>query len=78
MRIRWLNTAERAFRRISERDQRAILAKLSRSAETGAGDVTRLVDRPEHRFRHRDWRVVFTRDDGILVIRFAHRSKVYR
>jgi mRNA interferase RelE/StbE len=59
-------------------DQTAIVGKLIRYAETGAGDVVKLVGEPGYRLRHGDWRAVFELIDGVYVVRIAHRRHVYR
>jgi mRNA interferase RelE/StbE len=61
--------------------ERRVIAAMSRFAETGQGDVKRLVDRgAELRLRVGDWRVRFRfdRDAGcIYVIHVKHRSEAY-
>jgi mRNA interferase RelE/StbE len=54
------------------------MKKLTRFAETGAGDIKRLQGRPESRLRMGDWRVIFTADGGnILVAAVGHRRDIY-
>lgn len=78
MKVEWRPAARKAFLRLPAADQTAIQDKLERYVETGAGDVTRLVGATALRLRHRDWRVIFEVEDGILVVRVAHRSVAYR
>jgi mRNA-degrading endonuclease RelE of RelBE toxin-antitoxin system len=59
-----------------------VRAALERFADTGAGDVRRLVD-PGKRLRLRvgDWRVILALDDDpptVRVLRVLHRREAYR
>ena len=57
---------------------KAIVAKLERYAETGAGDVKTLVGRPGKRLRVGDYRVVFEEDaTTIRVLTVGPRGGVY-
>ena len=51
--------------------------KLSIFAETGEGDVKRLVGQPYHRLRHGEWRAIFEIKGDVLVVRIAYRREVY-
>ncbi len=57
---------------------RAIIAKIERYAETGAGDVEALVGRPGKRLRVGDVRVIFEEDaTTIRVLTLGPRGGVY-
>ncbi len=57
----------------------AIMAKLDRYAETGAGDVKTLAGRTGKRLRCGDYRVIFEEsDDEIRVLGLGPRGDVYR
>ena len=60
------------------KDRAALIAKLEAYAATGEGDVTRPVGSDYLRLRHGDWRAIFEIEDGMLVIRLAHRRSVYK
>ena len=78
MKIRFSHEARRGLKRMPLADQTAIVQKLIRYAETGVGDVVKLVGEPGFRLRHGDWRAVFELVDGMYVVRIAHRRNVYR
>ena len=78
MEIRFAPTARKGLRRMPISDQAAIVDKFIRYAETGAGDVIKLVGEPRYRLRHGDGRAVFELLDGVYVVRVAHRRDVYR
>jgi mRNA interferase RelE/StbE len=76
--ITYRPAALRALTGLPKRDRLAILAKLARYAETGAGDVRALAGRPGSRLRVGDYRVVFVEDEaGIDVALIGHRRDVY-
>jgi len=56
------STALRKQRAVSQ----AIIAKIERYAETGAGDVKALVGRPGKRLRVGDFRVIFEEDSTTI------------
>jgi mRNA interferase RelE/StbE len=62
--------------------QRRILEAIGRLAATGQGDVRPLQGRAgEYRLRVGDWRVIFSREAGLLVIlilRVQPRGDAYR
>jgi mRNA interferase RelE/StbE len=60
------------------KDAKRILAKIDRYAETGAGDVTRLVSSSTSRLRVGNYRVVFeeTQTD-IFVTKIGPRGSIY-
>lgn len=68
------STALRKHRAVSQ----AIIAKIERYAETGAGDVKALVGRPGKRLRVGDFRVIFEEDSTtIRVLTLGPRGGVY-
>ena len=78
MRVNYRPSALKALNQMPAKDRDAIKAKLALYAENGTGDVIKMVGTDEWRLRHGKWRAVFVIEDGILVIRIAHRRKVYR
>ncbi|MBX9907192.1 MAG: type II toxin-antitoxin system RelE/ParE family toxin [Beijerinckiaceae bacterium] len=65
--------------KLAPAERKAIIAKLSRYAETAAGDVTRLQGRPEFRLRQGDYRVLFQETETkITVVEVGHRSDIYK
>ena len=55
-----------------------IVAKIERYADTGAGDVTRLVGSPYFRLRIGDFRVIFAESASeIEILKIAPRGEVY-
>jgi mRNA interferase RelE/StbE len=54
------------------------LKKLQRFAQTGAGDVTPLVNRQDKRLRIGKYRLIFMEtDDKIIVTEFGKRETIY-
>jgi mRNA interferase RelE/StbE len=79
MKVVYESAALKALSRMPIRDSKALRSKLRTYAETGVGDVTRLVSCPgEWRLRHGDWRAVFIIEGDIVVIKIAHRREIYR
>ena len=78
MKLEFTRTAIRDLRRMPAKDRSAIVAKLEIYAKSGKGDVKQLQGRKEYRLRHGNWRALFEISDGVIVIRVAHRSKVYK
>jgi mRNA interferase RelE/StbE len=75
--IQYSQAALAALRKHRNEAER-ILAKLERYAETGAGDVTRLVGSSYFRLRVGDFRVVFAESAAeIEVLKIAPRGEVY-
>jgi mRNA interferase RelE/StbE len=75
--IRYANDALRALRK--HRTQAAfITAKIERYAETGAGDVAKLVGQPASRLRAGDYRVIFQETaTEISVLAIGARGEIY-
>ena len=78
MRVNYRPSALKALNEMPAKDRNAMKSKLAIYAETGAGDVIKMVGTDEWRLRHEQWRAVLVIEDGILVIRIAHRRKVYK
>lgn len=70
--------ARKGLKRMPLRDQDAMERKLRIYAETGVGDVIKLVNRDKWRLRHGDWRAVFLLINDVIVIEIAHRRDIYR
>ena len=76
--ITYANTALSQLRK-HRSEAAAIMAKLERYAQTGAGDVSRLVGRPGMRLRVGDYRVIFEEDEHhIRVLAVGPRGEIYR
>jgi mRNA interferase RelE/StbE len=55
-----------------------IMGKVDRYAETGAGDLTRLVGSEAKRLRDGDFRIVFVETEAeVLVTRIGPRGAIY-
>ena len=81
--VRWQPRARRDLKRLDRSGQRRVVDVVERFAQTGEGDVVRLVNvaPAEYRLRIGDWRVRFSCDDegGLLhVLRVLLRGKAYR
>ncbi len=63
---------------MNARDRDAIDRKFEQFAETGVGDVKKLVGSNRFRLRHGVWRAVFVIQGDIIVVEIAHRREVYR
>ncbi len=74
-----------AFTRSAARDLRKyqsvaarLVAKITRYAETGAGDVTQLVGSSAKRLREGDFRVIFEETpEEIIVTKIGPRGAIY-
>lgn len=78
MQIAYTNAARKGLKKMPATDRLALIAKLGTYAATGEGDVKKLVGSKYYRLRHGDWRAIFEIEDGVLVIRVAHRREVYK
>lgn len=78
MTVSYLPAARKALKTMPRSDRNVLMEKLDRYAATGEGDVKKLGGSSAYRLRHGDWRAIFTLDDGVLVVRVAHRREVYR
>lgn len=82
-RIIYQRDAAKAVERLPEREQHAIFAKVKQlaAAPYDMPGVKRLQGSPAYRLRVGDYRVIYTLDDGeliVMVVRVAHRREVYR
>lgn len=76
--VTYSQAALKALRKIPASDAAALRAKLGHYAQTGEGDVKKLVGlMGRYRLRHGDWRAIFEIEDGVLVVKIAHRREVY-
>ena len=83
--IQWARRAAKEIETVPEADQARILSAVDRFAETGEGDVKRLVNvRPaRYRLRVGDWRVLFSTEHAhqpsgtIVILRVLRRDKAY-
>jgi mRNA interferase RelE/StbE len=78
MAIIYTNVARKGLKKMPAKDRAALMAKLDAYAASGQGDVKPLVGSSFFRMRHGDWRAVFEIEDGILVVKVAHRREVYK
>lgn len=81
--VTWRSPARRELRRLDPPEQRRVIAAVERFAETGQGDILRLIDvrPPQHRLRVGPWRVRLTVDQQAMVLHVLHvlpRGKAYR
>ena len=79
MRIVYTPAALRQWLRLPGNVRRQIDEKLTRFAETGAGDLKKLQGRGGSRLRVGDWRVIFYTEGGnIVVAAVGNRRDVYK
>jgi mRNA interferase RelE/StbE len=77
--IAWTLDARREFRKLPPHVQADIAAKITRFAESGAGNVKRLKGRSGARLRIGDWRVIFVETAGTIEIRaVGNRRDIYK
>jgi mRNA interferase RelE/StbE len=70
-----------AIARTNRRQADRIEAAVVRHAEHEIGDIVKLTNRPEHRLRVGDWRVLFTLTTeglAVLALRVLNRRDAYR
>jgi len=81
-RVVWTDPALRDLRRLDRQSVELVRVAVRRYAETQHGDVRKLEGIPgRYRRRVGDYRVVFRRERGqlvILVLHVGHRRDVYR
>ena len=73
--------AARDLERLEDRDRDQVEDAIERFAQTGAGDVKRLVNEGRQlRLRVGDWRVrfVYEKADIIRILHIRHRREAYR
>jgi mRNA-degrading endonuclease RelE of RelBE toxin-antitoxin system len=78
----WEPAARTALRKIDQVQAIAILRALGRFGNTGSGDLLKLTDDKEGRYRFRvgDWRVILKREgeDAFRVYTVDNRKDAYR
>jgi mRNA interferase RelE/StbE len=73
--------AARDLERLEDRDRDQVEDAIERFAQTGSGDVKRLVNEGRQlRLRAGDWRIrfVYEKPDIIRILHIRHRSEAYR
>ena len=80
MTVRYVNRAEKDMQSLPLEDRERVVRAVRRFAASGVGDVRALSAPLGGRFRLRvgHWRVIFQREDGIVVLRVLHRREAYR
>jgi mRNA interferase RelE/StbE len=77
--VTYRKSAARALRRLPEKVQTRIADALNSYAETGEGDVTKLVNKEGARIRVGDYRSIFDEtEEEIEVLAVGHRKDIYR
>lgn len=77
--VLYTNSARKALRGLATDAQDAIKAKLTRYAENGSGDVTKLQGTEGARLRVGDYRAIFIETDEAVEVRaVGHRREIYR
>jgi mRNA interferase RelE/StbE len=77
--VTYRKSAARALRKLPEKVQTRIVDALISYAETGEGNVTKLVNREGARLRVGDYRVIFGEgQEEIEVLAVGHRKDIYR
>ena len=76
--VSYTTAARKSLRSLPDDLQEQIRAKLAKYAQTGGGNVTRLVGRPGARLRVGDYRAIFVEGvDGLTVVAVGHRRDIY-
>ena len=80
MTVRYANRAAKDLQSLPLADRERVISAMDRFAESGVGDVRALSGRWRGRFRLRvgSWRVMFRREEDIVVLRVLHRREAYR
>lgn len=80
MTVRYANRAGKDMQNLPLEDRERVLNAVDRLAASGVGDIRALGGPLRGRFRLRvgRWRVIFRRDDDIVVLRVLHRREAYR
>ena len=77
--VTYRKSAARALRKLPEKVQTRIVDALNSYAETGEGNVTKLVNKQGARLRVGDYRVILVEGkDEIEVLAVGHRKDIYR
>lgn len=80
MTVRYANRAAKDMQNLPLADRERVINAVDRFDESGVGDVRALSGPWRGRFRLRvgSWRVMFRREDDIVVLRVLHRREAYR
>lgn len=76
----WTPAARKDLKGLDAATLRRVTAAVKTLAETGRGDVKKLTDRPGHRLRVGDWRVIFKFDadtHALRIGRVLNRREAY-
>ncbi len=79
--IRWTPRAEKDLRRLDRQVAERVREAISRFAQTGYGDVTRLEGEQDLRLRVGSWRDRFDYDrdaHALIILRVLPRGRAYR
>jgi mRNA interferase RelE/StbE len=72
-------SATKEWAKLPQAIKKRLGAKLERYAETGEGDVTRLVGQPYARLRVGDYRIIFAETETAIDVRaVGNRREIYR
>lgn len=77
---RYTHRAQRDLEKLPVKDRQQLVGAVDRLAAHGIGDVRALGGpwRGRYRLRVGDWRAIFRREDGVVVLRVRHRREAYR
>ena len=78
--VRYANRALKDMQNLPSEDRERVVNAVGRFAANGDGDVRALSGPWRGRFRLRvgSWRVIFEREDAVVVVRVLHRREAYR
>ncbi|MCX5518465.1 type II toxin-antitoxin system RelE/ParE family toxin [Kaistia defluvii] len=77
--LAYTSYARRALRKLPADVRAQVEARLARLAETGEGDVKKLVGEVGSRLRVGDYRVIFVETADMIEVRaLGHRREIYR
>lgn len=78
--VRYANRALKDMRSLASEDRERVINAVGRFATSGDGDVRALSGpwRGQFRLRVGPWRVIFEREDAVVVVRVLHRREAYR
>ena len=80
MTARYTRRAEKDLQNLPFKDRQRVLDAVDRFAASGVGDIRALGGQWRGRYRLRvgNWRVIFRRQDGIVVLGVLNRREAYR
>ena len=80
MTARYTRRAEKDLQNLPFKDRQRVLDAVDRFAAKGVGDIRALSGQWRGRYRLRvgNWRVIFRRQDGIVVLGVLNRREAYR